>query len=46
MPTGDVGAQRVVPGDYRLWIGGGQPDTAPGQWVSFSVTGADTELPK
>lgn len=40
------GRRHVVPGDYRLWIGGGQPDTAPGQWVSFSVTGADTELPK
>ncbi|WP_374295563.1 glycoside hydrolase family 3 C-terminal domain-containing protein [Sphingomonas sp.] len=40
------GRRHVVPGDYRLWIGGGQPETAPGQWVSFSVTGQDTELPK
>lgn len=40
------GRRHVPPGRYRLWIGGGQPDAAPGAWHSFDVTGADMELPK
>nr|WP_231621716.1 glycoside hydrolase family 3 C-terminal domain-containing protein [Sphingomonas sp. 37zxx] len=41
-----AGMRRVVPGEYRLWIGGGQPETAPGNWVRFTVTGDAVELPK
>ena len=40
------GHRHVPPGRYRLWIGGGQPDSAPGEWATFDVTGADAELPK
>ncbi|KQT34631.1 glycoside hydrolase family 3 [Sphingomonas sp. Leaf412] len=40
------GVRRVVPGDYRLWIGGGQPGDAPGVWTAFTVTGPARELPK
>jgi len=41
-----AGTRRVVPGEYRLWIGGGQPDTAPGGWTRFTVTGPAVELPR
>ena len=41
-----TGTRRVVPGAYRLWIGGGQPDAGPGIWTRFTVTGAAQELPK
>ena len=41
-----AGVRRVVPGVYKLWIGGGQPGDAPGVWTSFTVTGAAVELPK
>jgi beta-glucosidase len=40
------GRRHIAPGTYRLWIGGGQPDSAPGAWTGFTVTGADVELPK
>ena len=40
------GRRHIVPGAYRLWIGGGQPGSAAGQWTDFAVTGADMELPK
>jgi beta-glucosidase len=41
-----TGTRRVVPGEYRLWVGGGQPDAAPGGWTRFTVTGDAMELPK
>ena len=40
------GARRVLPGEYRLWIGGGQPGAAAGSWTRFTVTGNAVELPK
>lgn len=40
------GTRRVLPGRYRLWIGGGQPGTAAGQWVDAELTGNAQELPK
>ena len=40
------GRRLVVPGAYRLWVGGGQPGDGTGQWFDFTVTGAGTELPK
>lgn len=34
------GVMRVTPGTYRVWVGGGQPDTgAPGLAGSFATTG-------
>ncbi len=41
-----AGVRRVLPGEYRLWLGGGQPDDAPGTWTRFTVTGAPLALPK
>jgi beta-glucosidase len=40
------GSRRVVPGAYRLFIGGGQPGDAPGQWIDLAVTGTAVDLPK
>ncbi|MCD2322797.1 glycoside hydrolase family 3 C-terminal domain-containing protein [Sphingomonas sp. IC-56] len=40
------GTRRVVPGAYRLWVGGGQPGSAPGQWADFTLNGEAQELPK
>jgi len=40
------GTRRVLPGAYRLWVGGGQPGAAPGQWVDFTLGGAAQVLPK
>ncbi|WP_394646497.1 glycoside hydrolase family 3 C-terminal domain-containing protein [uncultured Sphingomonas sp.] len=40
------GRRHIVPGAYRLWIGGGQPGSAPGAWTDFTVIGADVDLPK
>lgn len=40
------GRRHIVPGAYRLWIGGGQPGSAAGAWTEFAVTGADVDLPK
>ena len=34
------GAMRITPGEYRIWVGGGQPGTvAPGSADKFRVTG-------
>ena len=40
------GTRRVVPGRYRIWVGGGQPNDGAGQWVETELTGAAQELPK
>lgn len=40
------GTRRVLPGKYRVWIGGGQPETAPGGWAEFTLSGTARELPK
>lgn len=40
------GTRTVQPGRYRLWVGGGQPDTAPGQWTEFTIDGQSRELAK
>jgi beta-glucosidase len=40
------GIRRVLPGEYRLWLGGGQPGDAPGVWTCFTVTGDAVALPK
>lgn len=39
------GVRAVVPGAYRLFVGGGQPGTAPGHDVSFTIEGTQ-ELPR
>jgi beta-glucosidase len=41
-----AGVRHVLPGDYRLWVGGGQPGDAAGAWTGFSVTGEKMVLPK
>ena len=40
------GTRRVVPGRYRIWIGGGQPGDGPGQWIEVRLQGKAMELPK
>ena len=40
------GRRHVVPGAYRIYVGGGQPGDGAGQWFDFTVTGQDMELPK
>ncbi|MEH3158690.1 MAG: fibronectin type III-like domain-contianing protein [Sphingomonas taxi] len=40
------GRRHVVPGAYRLYVGGGQPGDGAGEWFDFAVTGADADLPK
>jgi beta-glucosidase len=40
------GTRQVVPGAYRLWVGGGQPGDGPGQWAGFTLSGDAQELPK
>jgi beta-glucosidase len=40
------GIRSVLPGEYRLWLGGGQPGDGPGVWSRFTVTGAPVALPK
>lgn len=40
------GTRTVQPGTYKLWIGGGQPGTAPGVWTEFTLQGEAWELPK
>jgi beta-glucosidase len=40
--AGDDGRMRVGPANYRLWVGGGQPDTgAPGIAADFNITGSE-----
>jgi beta-glucosidase len=34
------GVMRIEPGEYSIWVGGGQPGTAaPGQAATFRMTG-------
>lgn len=40
------GRRRLLPGTYRLWIGGSQPGDGPGVWTGFRVIGQPMELPK
>jgi beta-glucosidase len=40
------GTRRVMPGEYKLWIGGGQPGDGAGAWTQFTVTGEAVDLPK
>jgi beta-glucosidase len=40
------GTRRVLAGEYKLWIGGGQPGDGPGVWTGFTVTGEPVDLPK
>jgi len=40
------GSRRVLPGEYKLWVGGGQPGAVAGSWARFTVTGNAAELPK
>jgi len=39
------GVMRIAPGDYHLWVGGGQPNAAPGRETRFRVTG-ELSLPR
>jgi len=40
------GAMRIVPGDYAIWVGGGQPQSgAPGQEANFKVDQSATLEP-
>jgi beta-glucosidase len=42
----DKGVMRVTPGTYRIWVGGGQPDTgAPGAAATVSIAG-DKAMPR
>lgn len=44
--AGDDGRLRIVPADYQLWVGGGQPDTgAAGAGGQFQMTGSQTLPP-
>ncbi|WP_404338287.1 glycoside hydrolase family 3 C-terminal domain-containing protein [Sphingomonas sp. MMS12-HWE2-04] len=40
------GTRRVLPGTYRLWLGGGQPGDGAGAWTEFTLRGDAVELPK
>lgn len=40
-----MGRRAVVPGRYRVFLGGGQPGDAPGVGASFTITGRDA-LPR
>ena len=40
------GSRRILPGTYKLYIGGGQPGDGAGQWTQFTVTGTAQDLPK
>ncbi|MDN4631640.1 glycoside hydrolase family 3 C-terminal domain-containing protein [Sphingomonas sp. PsM26] len=40
------GTRTVEPGAYRVFVGGGQPGTAPGAWIDLTITGTRQELPK
>ncbi|WP_242096299.1 glycoside hydrolase family 3 C-terminal domain-containing protein [Sphingomonas sp. CROZ-RG-20F-R02-07] len=40
------GTRRVLPGRYRIWIGGGQPGDGAGQWSEVTLTGAAVVLPR
>jgi beta-glucosidase len=40
------GERAILPGAYRLFVGGGQPGDAPGVWSDITITGARTVLPR
>jgi beta-glucosidase len=40
------GTRRVMPGTYRVWIGGGQPGDGNGGWAEFALNGDAQVLPK
>ncbi|GGO97963.1 glycoside hydrolase family 3 C-terminal domain-containing protein [Stakelama pacifica] len=40
------GTRTVLPGKYRVWVGGGQPGDGAGQWVEFNLDGQGMVLPK
>ncbi|EIZ78368.1 glycosyl hydrolase family 3 N terminal domain protein [Novosphingobium sp. Rr 2-17] len=40
------GIRRLVPGEYRVWVGSGQPGDGPGAWSTFTLTGDARELAK
>ncbi len=40
------GTRRVIPGDYRLYIGGGQPGDGVGQSIDVRIDGPALDLPK
>lgn len=40
------GTRTIVPGRYRIYVGGGQPGDGAGQWTDLTITGAAVELPK
>ncbi|WP_420136904.1 glycoside hydrolase family 3 C-terminal domain-containing protein [Sphingomonas sp.] len=40
------GIRAVVPGAYRLFVGGGQPGDAPGVWFDLRITGTRRDLAK
>ncbi|QAY79142.1 glycoside hydrolase family 3 C-terminal domain-containing protein [Sphingosinicella sp. BN140058] len=40
------GTRRVLPGTYRLWLGGGQPGDGAGVWTEFALGGEAQALPK
>ncbi|WP_426257988.1 glycoside hydrolase family 3 C-terminal domain-containing protein [Sphingomonas sp. DC1600-2] len=40
------GTRAIEPGAYRLFVGGGQPGSAPGSWIDLTITGTRQELPK
>lgn len=40
------GTRRLLPGRYRVWIGGGQPDRSAGAWTEINLPGPARDLPK
>ncbi len=40
-----LGERAVLPGAYRLFVGGGQPGDAPGVWSDITITGDRVVLP-
>ncbi|MBW6525684.1 glycoside hydrolase family 3 C-terminal domain-containing protein [Sphingomonas sp. RHCKR7] len=40
------GTRAIVPGAYRLFVGGGQPGDAEGAWTELTITGERTVLPE
>ncbi len=40
------GTRTIVPGEYRLFIGGGQPGDADGLWTTVTITGTAVVQPE
>jgi beta-glucosidase len=40
------GTRAILPGRYRLFVGGGQPGDADGVWTELTITGERTVLPR